>query len=100
MALESFATVASATQSAVIQPFGVQEAVTRGIANAIPYQITIGTTATAQIEGRMSADHAWFIIGASTTSTEAGVLTVVMPEMRVNVTAHTSGDVDAAILLP
>lgn len=100
MSLESFATVAAVASSAVIQPDGVVEALTRGFPDKIPYEITIAGTATAQIEGRISADHGWVIIGASTASTAGGLLTVVMPEMRLTATVWSSGDVDAAILLP
>ena len=100
MNLQSFATLASVTTSAIIIPAGYVEALERGIVAAIPYAITIETTATAQIEGRMTSGHAWVIIGASATSSEAGVLTVVLPEMRLNCTSHSTGDVDAAILLP
>ena len=100
MKIVNFATVASVAASAVIEPYGSVEAFRLGLADDIPYQITIETTATAQIEGRMSSAHAWIIIGASVTASAAGILTVVMPEMRLNVTAWTAGDVDAAILLP
>ena len=100
MNLQSFDTLGSITTSAIIIPAGMVEALERGIVASIPYEITIATTATAQIEGRISAAHGWVIIGASTTVTAGGVLTVVMPEMRLNVTAWTAGDVDAAILLP
>ena len=100
MNLQNFATLASVAGSAVLTPNGVNAAIKLGIANAIPYQITIETTATAQIEGRISAAHDWVIIGASVTASAAGILTVVMPEMRLNCTAWTAGDVDGSFLLP
>jgi len=100
MNLQNFDTLASVTTSAIIIPDGVAQAVRRGIVAAIPYEITIETTATAQIEGRISAAHDWIIIGASVTASAAGILSVVLPEMRLNCTAWTAGDVDASILLP
>jgi hypothetical protein len=99
MNLQNFDTLGSITTSAIIIPTGVVEALERGIIDKIPYEITIATTATAQIEGRISSAHGWVIIGASTTATEGGVLQAY-PEMRLNVTAWTAGDVDASVLLP
>jgi len=100
MRLETFDTLGSITTSGIIIPAGVVEALERGIIASIPYAIVIATTATAQIEGRISAAYPWVIIGASVTADAAGVLTVCLPEMRLNCTAWTSGNVDAGILLP
>jgi hypothetical protein len=100
MNIQNFDTLSAISVSTVEIPAGYVEALERGIVAALPYQITIETTATAQIEGRISAAHEWVIIGASVTGTAAGLLSVAMPEMRLNCTAWTAGDVDAAILLP
>lgn len=54
-------------------------------------QISGITTATVKLQGRLSADHGWEDLY---TATADGLVEVpLMPHMRANVTAYTSGTI-------
>lgn len=58
------------------------------------FQVGFAGTATATLEGSLSEDAGWTLIASilSTDSAKAKVV-ALMPRMRMNVTAHTSGAV-------
>lgn len=55
------------------------------------FQLTIATTATVNLEGRLAPDQPWVVIATYTVSTADRA--AKFPEMRFNVTAWTSGAV-------
>lgn len=59
------------------------------------FQIEISNTATVKLQGRMSSDYSWEDLNTYTSSTSENV--TLFPEMRVNVTAYTSGNIDASL---
>lgn len=59
------------------------------------FQVTGITTATVVLQGRVSADHDYQTVASLTAD---GIVSVnLLPDMRVNVTAYTSGTIDATL---
>lgn len=86
------------TMASAVAATGAQAAVTppyKGNAEAV-FQVEITGTATVDLEGRVSPSAPWVMIHQSTASEIKAVVPV--PEMRVNVTAYTSGAVNAWLL--
>lgn len=57
------------------------------------FQVNISGTATVALEGRINSNHDWEVINTYTSSSLENV--TITPEMRVNVTAYTSGAIYA-----
>lgn len=77
------------TTPALVRPF---ENMARDMTGV--FQVEFGGTATATLEGRLTDQASWTTIAAilSTDSSKAKVV-ALMPQMRMNVTAWTSGAV-------
>lgn len=71
----------------------VSKPLTHGYRTTSLWQVAISGAATVVIEGRLSESAAYATI---TTLTASGVVeTVTLPDMRVTVSAYTSGTVSA-----